>query len=77
MLHWECYDTTEQDRFLRAYDQAMIASGIYQGRQVPVPVDSDGRSGGKGAVKYRIRTFAASAVCPSLSVTRQFCNLYQ
>ena len=27
----------EQDRLLHAYDEAMIATGIYQGRQVPAP----------------------------------------
>ncbi len=37
VLHWEQYDTSEQDRLLAEYDQAMIATGIYQGRQVPVP----------------------------------------
>jgi FMN reductase (NADPH) len=37
VLHWERYDTTEQDRLLAAYDEAMIATGIYQGRQVPIP----------------------------------------
>ena len=37
VLHWEHYDTSEQDQLLHAYDEAMIATGIYQGRQVPVP----------------------------------------
>jgi FMN reductase (NADPH) len=37
VLHWEQYDTTREDELLRAYDQAMIATGIYQGRQVPAP----------------------------------------
>jgi FMN reductase (NADPH) len=41
VLHWEHYDTSEQDRLLEAYDQTMIATGIYQGRQVAVP----GKSG--------------------------------
>lgn len=37
VLHWEHYDTREQDRHLYAYDRAMIDTGIYQGRQVVVP----------------------------------------
>lgn len=37
VLHWEQYDTTQQDRLLHEYDEAMIATGIYQGRQVPAP----------------------------------------
>jgi FMN reductase (NADPH) len=36
VLHWECYDTHGQDESLAAYDQAMLATGIYQNRQVPV-----------------------------------------
>jgi nitroreductase len=36
MLNWETYaPTTEAD--LRAYDREMAQTGIYQGRQVPVP----------------------------------------
>jgi hypothetical protein len=37
MLHWDHYDQSTQDEHLRAYDQAMIETGIYEGRQVPVP----------------------------------------
>jgi FMN reductase (NADPH) len=37
VLHWEHYDPCDQDRLLASYDQAMIATGIYQGRQVAVP----------------------------------------
>lgn len=37
VLHWEHYDTAREDELLRAYDQAMIATGIYQGRQVRTP----------------------------------------
>ena len=36
VLHWETYNR-DQDRALHEYDQAMIATGIYEGRQVPVP----------------------------------------
>ncbi|MCJ7584721.1 MAG: NADPH-dependent oxidoreductase [Anaerolineales bacterium] len=37
VLHWEKYDTSSEDGALREYDRAMIETGIYQGRQVPVP----------------------------------------
>jgi len=37
VLHWERYDTGVEAEALAAYDQAMIATGIYDGRQVPVP----------------------------------------
>ncbi len=37
VLHWEQYDPTPKDEDLRTYDQTMIATGIYKGRQVPVP----------------------------------------
>ncbi len=40
VLHWERYDTREQDRLLAAYDRAMIDTGIYQGRQVATPGQS-------------------------------------
>ena len=41
VVHWESYDTTPKDEALRAYDKTMIETGIYKGRQVPVP----GRNG--------------------------------
>ena len=34
VLHWEGYDTRGQDEALAAYDQAMLATGIYRDRQV-------------------------------------------
>jgi FMN reductase (NADPH) len=37
ILHWERYDTAGEADLMRAYDQAMIETGIYAGRQVPVP----------------------------------------
>lgn len=37
VLHWEHYDASHTDELLHTYDQAMIATGIYQGRQVPTP----------------------------------------
>jgi FMN reductase (NADPH) len=37
MLRWESYDRAGQDEALAAYDRAMAATGIYGGRQIPVP----------------------------------------
>ena len=37
ILHWERYDTTDEAEALADYDRAMVETGIYQGRQVPVP----------------------------------------
>lgn len=37
ILHWETYDNSQLDDALYAYDEAMIETGIYNGRQVPVP----------------------------------------
>ncbi|MCP4427599.1 MAG: NADPH-dependent oxidoreductase [Chloroflexi bacterium] len=34
VLHWETYDTANEEEHLQAYDEAMIATGIYRGRQV-------------------------------------------
>jgi len=36
ILHWDTYHAPLEDD-LRAYDRAMLATGIYKGRQVPVP----------------------------------------
>ena len=36
VLHWETYQR-DQDQALRDYDRAMVETGIYEGRQVPVP----------------------------------------
>ena len=37
ILHWERYGTEDEEQHLADYDQAMIDTGIYQGRQVPAP----------------------------------------
>jgi len=37
VLHWETYDRRNEDQALRDYDRAMLQTGIYHGRQVPVP----------------------------------------
>jgi FMN reductase (NADPH) len=37
VLYWDAYDPEPRDAALYEYDKTMIATGIYQGRQVPVP----------------------------------------
>lgn len=37
ILHWERYDLSGEAKALEEYDQAMVETGIYKGRQVPVP----------------------------------------
>ncbi|MGE3537692.1 MAG: NADPH-dependent oxidoreductase [Candidatus Tectimicrobiota bacterium] len=37
VLHWEHYDASDEQQLLEAYDKAMVATGIYDGRQVAVP----------------------------------------
>lgn len=37
VLHWEEYDLEGETAALAEYDQAMIDTGIYRGRQVPIP----------------------------------------
>lgn len=37
MLHWEHYSHEHTDAAISEMDNRMIASGVYQGRQVPVP----------------------------------------
>lgn len=37
IVHWEHYNASDEERLLSEYDQAMVQTGIYDGRQVPVP----------------------------------------
>ena len=39
VLHWETYSTIGEEQYLDQYDEAMIATGIYKGRQVTVAGD--------------------------------------
>jgi nitroreductase len=41
ILYRETYDSAHRDAALAEYDQTMIATGIYEGRQVPVPGKPD------------------------------------
>ena len=37
VLYWEAYNNEKEEDTLRIYDSTMIATGVYGGRQVPVP----------------------------------------
>lgn len=37
VLHMESYDTSKEAEAIAAYDASMVATGIYEGRQVPTP----------------------------------------
>ena len=37
ILHWERYSTDGEEELLAEYDRAMVETGIYNNRQVPVP----------------------------------------
>ena len=41
VLHWDRYDSSGEKDALVDYDRAMVATGIYEGRQVPVPGQPD------------------------------------
>jgi len=41
VLHWESYDLEGEVEALAEYDQAMVDTGIYEGRQVPTPGRDD------------------------------------
>ena len=42
VLHWERYDTAGEAEALAAYDQAMVETGIYDGRRVPRRATGEG-----------------------------------
>ena len=46
VLHWDIYDPKNEGEQLKQYDQEMIETGIYRGRQVkaddPIPADQYG-----------------------------------
>lgn len=41
VLHWEAYDPDKPADLLFEYDREMVATGIYEGRQVPAPGKPD------------------------------------
>jgi FMN reductase (NADPH) len=54
MLHWETYDLAGEGEALVEYDQAMIETGIYKGRQVAVP-DAQGEIENYGWLEHSAR----------------------
>ena len=53
ILHWEKYNSN-QDAALHKYDRTMAATGIYAGRQVPVP-GKEGELGDYGWLEHSAR----------------------
>ena len=60
ILHWESYNRDAEDENLRAYDAKMIATGIYSGRQVPVP-DKPGEMEDYGWTEHSARRVSLAA----------------
>jgi hypothetical protein len=54
VLHWEEYDLEGETGALAEYDQAMIDTGIYRGRQVPIP-GRPGEAGDYGWLEHSAR----------------------
>jgi len=54
ILHWERYNLSEEAQALKEYDRAMVETGIYKGRQVPVP-DQDGEAEDYGWLEHSAR----------------------
>jgi FMN reductase (NADPH) len=54
VLHWECYDSSQELDALQAYDRAMIETGVYQGRQVEAP-GGDAREEDYGWLEHSAR----------------------
>jgi FMN reductase (NADPH) len=54
VLHWEEYDLSGEEEALDAYDRAMIETGIYRDRQVPVP-GAEGETEAYGWMEHSAR----------------------
>jgi FMN reductase (NADPH) len=54
VLHWERYDLSSEAEALAAYDLAMAETGIYRGRQLPVP-DVEGEVADYGWLEHSAR----------------------
>lgn len=57
VLHWETYDPGYPDAALLEYDRTMAATGVYEGRQVPVP-GAPGRMEAYGWLEHSARRVA-------------------
>lgn len=60
VLHWERYDRTREDEMLAEYDRAMVATGIYNGRQVATP-GKDGEMEDYGWTEHSARRVSQPA----------------
>lgn len=60
VLHWEHYDCTREDEMLAEYDQAMVATGIYNSRQVAAP-GKDGEMEDYGWTEHSARRVSQPA----------------
>ena len=60
VLHWEHYDCTREDEMLAEYDQAMVATGIYNGRQVAAP-GKEGQMEDYGWTEHSVRRVSQPA----------------
>ncbi len=70
VLHWETYDPNHKDSELHDYDRTMVATGIYEGRQVPVPRKPD-RMEDYGWLEHTARRLAQAARTDLRGVLRQ------
>ena len=69
ILHWESYDI-EQENALLAYDQAMIATGIYKDRQVAVP-GQEGEMEAYGWLEHTARRTSQPVRAEMLSIIQK------
>ena len=60
VLHWERYDRSHEDETLAEYDRAMVATGIYDGRQVATP-GKDGEMEDYGWTEHSARRVSQPA----------------
>lgn len=70
VLYWETYDPAPRDAALSAYDRTMIATGIYRGRQVPVP-GTPGKVEDYGWLEHSARRAAQPARTDLRAVLKQ------
>ena len=60
VLHWERYDQRHAEEALAEYDRAMVATGIYDGRQVTAP-DKEGQMEDYGWTEHSARRVSQPA----------------
>lgn len=70
VLHWESYDVSQEVDALKAYDHAMVETGIYRGRQVAVP-DGGGEEEDYGWLEHSARRASSPVRTGLRQVLRQ------